>query len=376
MLEIDHGFAPIQFNTVLSRRWHDVLHTLVCLKVPMRHALILTTFFAFFLPGPAWSQTKGPYPNPRPDRAALAVEAEVVAEQLKRGGDTTLLDQFEPNVVTVQTASPETASNAITDVLAGPAQPVTLSAKITEDGALIPGGLIWRIFSTAPNQDNQMELVDTSRAPTSVFSLPPGEYLAHVAYGQAQKSHAIIVEQSPSAQTIVLDAGGLRLTSAISGDVVIPDNALHFSIFPDGSDGRRGTAIVQDLPPGEMIRLNAGVYHVVSHFGDINAIVEANLRVEPGQLTEATLYHNASQVSFRLVSEAGGDAIADVEWTVTDAAGETIFKELGAFPSAILAAGNYTVLARQNRGVFNRDFAITPGPAREIEVLTQFYSND
>jgi hypothetical protein len=35
-----------------------------------------------------------------------------------------------------------------------------------------------------------------------------------------------------------------------------------------------------------------------------------DLRVEPGQLTDATLYHRAAQMSFKLVSEAGGEAIA------------------------------------------------------------------
>ena len=54
---------------------------------------------------------------------------------------------------------------------------------------------------------------------------------------------------------------------------------------------------------------------VISYFGAVNATVRADLRVEPGKLTEATLYHKAAQISFRLVSEAGGEAIADVDWT-------------------------------------------------------------
>jgi hypothetical protein len=43
---------------------------------------------------------------------------------------------------------------------------------------------------------------------------------------------------------------------------------------------------------------------------------------------------------------------------------------LGAFPSTVLAEGDYLVLAKQGEQVFNREFQIQAGAAREIEVLT------
>jgi len=78
-------------------------------------------------------------------------------------------------------------------------------------------------------------------------------------------------------------------------------------------------------------------------------------------------------VGFKLVSEPGGEAIADVEWTVKTAEGTTVFSELGAFPSTVLAEGEYLVLAKQGSQVFNREFEVQAGSAREIEVLTTVY---
>jgi hypothetical protein len=112
---------------------------------------------------------------------------------------------------------------------------------------------------------------------------------------------------------------------------------------------------------------------VVSRFGGVNAVVRADLRVEPGQLTDATLYHKAAQVSFKLVTESGGEAIADVDWTVKTADGSTVYTDVGAFPSTVLAEGDYTVLAKRGGTVYNRDFSIKPGQPQEIEVLTSVY---
>ena len=50
-----------------------------------------------------------------------------------------------------------------------------------------------------------------------------------------------------------------------------------------------------------------------------------------------------------------------------------MFTELGAFPSTVLAEGDYLVLAKQGQQVFNREFQVQPGSSREIEVLTAVY---
>ncbi len=50
-----------------------------------------------------------------------------------------------------------------------------------------------------------------------------------------------------------------------------------------------------------------------------------------------------------------------------------MFTALGAFPVVVLAEGDYVVIAQSGERVFNRDFQVRPGAAREIEVLTTVY---
>jgi hypothetical protein len=333
----------------------------------MRYTLILPTLFPLLFVGIASAQTTPPFPRPRPDREAMEKNAAEANQNAAQG----------ENESSPQTADPSnSAADAITRVLSGPPQPVTLSAKISDDGTLLTNGVVWRVFSMALTSTGEAQLLGTADTSVAVFTLTPGEYLVHAAYGLAQQTQTIIVDNTSSAHIITMDAGGLRLTAAISGDVPIKEENVRFSIFPDGFEEDARAVLAQDLAPNQIVHLNAGTYHVVSNFGDQNATVQADLRVEPGQLTEATLYHNAAKINFRLVSEERGDAIADVEWSVKNSDGDTVFSELGTFPSAILAEGDYTVLARRGTGVFNRDFSVAPGPEQKIEVLTQIYGTN
>lgn len=288
-----------------------------------------------------------PMPRPRPDPDSL------------------------PASPTTQPDADTPATEAIAAMTSVP-QAVTLSARITQDGAPIPDGLVWRIFDTKPDASGELALVAKSDLGAPTVELPPGDYVVHVAYGRAQTSEPLSVVPGANEKAFILEAGALRLNSAVTGDIAIPAGLLKFDIFTAGEENDRA-AVAEGLLPNDIVTLNAGTYHIVSYFGSVNAVVRADLRVEAGQLTDATLYHHASQVGFKLVSEEGGEAIADVEWTVKTADGATIFSELGAFPSTVLAEGEYLVLARQGTQVFNREFQVQAGTAREIEVLTTVY---
>jgi len=255
---------------------------------------------------------------------------------------------------------------------AGPPQPVTLVARITDDGDAISNGVVWRVFETRTDANGDLALAAKSDDATAHLELSPGQYVVHVAYGRAQTTDTMTVADGENSKSLVLDAGAMRLNAAVAGDVPIPINLLSFDVFTSGNESER-TLVAEKLSPNAIVTLNAGTYHVVSNFGGVNAVVRADLRVEPGQLTEATLYHKAAQVSFKLVSEAGGEAIADIDWTVKTSDGQTVFSETGAFPSTVLAEGDYLVLAQRGEQVFNREFEIQAGPARELEVLTSVY---
>ncbi len=285
-----------------------------------------------------------PLPRPRPDRSSMEVPAPAP----------------QP---------PNAASEAI-DALTDIPQPVTLTARISEGGSPISDGLVWRVFDSTPDANGEMALVAKSETGTARMDLPPGEYLLHVSYGQAQVSEPISIAPGQNNKDIILSVGALRLNSAVTGDIPISPTMLKFDILTAGTDS---ILVAEGVLPNELVTLNTGTYHIVSHFGSINAVVRADLRVEPGQLTDATLYHHASEVSFRLVSEEGGEAIADVEWTVKTSDGTTIFTERSAFPSTVLAEGEYLVLAKLGDRVYNREIEVKAGGLQNIEVLSSIY---
>jgi len=119
------------------------------------------------------------------------------------------------------------------------------------------------------------------------------------------------------------------------------------------------------------VRLNAGTYHIISEYGGINATVRADLRVTAGQLTEATLQHRAAQITLKLVSEKGGEAIADTAWSIVSNQGAVVMESNRTFPTTVLASGSYTALARNGGKVYKRDFTVSAGANGDVEVLAK-----
>ena len=125
----------------------------------------------------------------------------------------------------------------------------------------------------------------------------------------------------------------------------VTDKAVSYEIYSDERDqyGQR-TKVMSAAKPGLVIRLNAGIYNVVGTYGDANAIARADVTVEAGKLTEATLTHAAAKVTFKLVARPGGDAIADTQWNVANAQGEVVKESVGALPTHVFAPGSYTLI--------------------------------
>ncbi|WP_425248568.1 hypothetical protein [Chelativorans salis] len=247
---------------------------------------------------------------------------------------------------------------------------VTLSAQLTEETEDIPRGLVWRVFSPEPGQDGTLPLVATAQGGTSTFMLPPGGYLVHAAYGRAGATKRITVGDKPKSERLVLDAGGLKLDAVLSGGVRIPPKKLRFSVYdhePDATGER--SLIVPNVRPNAVVRLNAGTYHIISNYGAINAVIRADIRVEAGELTEATVEHRAAQLTMKLVREPGGEAIADTAWSILSETGEIVAETVSAFASMVLAEGEYTIVAKNRDRLYQRDFTVTPGRNQDVELL-------
>jgi hypothetical protein len=247
---------------------------------------------------------------------------------------------------------------------------VTLSARLTEESAEISRGLTWRVFKPEPDADGALPLVASAQGGTSTFQLDPGSYLVHASFGRAGATKRITVARESRRESLVLDAGGLKLDALLSGGVRIPPEKLRFSIYEaaENSEGERAL-IIPDVTPNSVIRLNAGTYHVVSTYGSVNAVIRSDIRVEAGKLTEALVEHRAAQLTMKLVREAGGEAIADTSWSVLTESGDIVKESVGAFASMVLAEGTYTVVAKNRDHIYHRDFEVVAGRNQDVEVL-------
>ena len=248
---------------------------------------------------------------------------------------------------------------------------ITLSAQLTNEAADIPRGLVWRVFKPEPGADGKLPLVASAQGGTQVFQLEPGSYLVHATFGRAGATKRITVTRESKRENLVLEAGGLTLDAVMSGGARIHAGKLKFSIYDEAEDAEGNRAlIIPDVKPNTVVRLNAGTYHVVSTFGGVNAVIRSDIRVDAGKLTEAMVEHRAADVTFKLVREQGGEAIADTAWSIVSDSGDPVFETVGAYASMVLAEGAYTIIAKNRDRIYQRDYTVVAGESRDVEVIT------
>jgi len=320
---------------------------------------------ALALMGPAHAQDLGQWNTGIKLRGAFPGEGEDSKQQQPR-------QEFEvpanTTIVPRTPLDPSVESNA--------AAQVNLLALLTADGQRIDQGLVWRIYEDAPDTKagtkSATKLLMTKREPSPTVSLKPGDYIVNAAFGRADLTRKITVTPGATmSEKFVLNAGGLRIKVLVDGRPPAP-NTVSYEIFSgerDQFDNR--TKVMSRAKPNLVIRLNAGIYRIVSTYGDANATVEADVTVEAGKLTEATVSHSAARVTFKLVTRLGGEALPDTQWTVQTPEGRVIKRSVGALPTHILAPGTYTIIAKSGTRAFKRDFTLAGGEVAQVEVLRQ-----
>jgi len=254
--------------------------------------------------------------------------------------------------------------------LAAPEVNVTLKARMTDEAPTIDNGMSWRIFGVEPGSDGELPLYATANGGDMNLSLPKGEYLVYGSFGRAGGTKRLKVTDEPLSETLILNAGGLRLGAVVGEDLPIDADQVAFEISQEDDYGGL-TVIMPNAQPNKVIRLSAGTYHIVSRYGFVNAVVRADMEIFAGKLTNATIRHKGAQATFKLVEKEGGEALANTSWTVLTDGGDTLHQSVGAFPTIILAEGTYTVVDRHKESTFARDFTIKPGINRDVEVRLQ-----
>jgi uncharacterized protein with FMN-binding domain len=244
---------------------------------------------------------------------------------------------------------------------------VKLVALLTSDGQQIDQGLVWRVFQTV---DGKPKLLSEHRDANPALKLKPGDYTINAAFGRANLTRKITVKpDAPTLEQFVLNAGGLRLSAFIGGEPA-PEGAVLYSVYADDRDQfANRTTVMTNAKPNLIIRLNAGIYHLVSSYGDANAKVETDVTVEAGKLTETQVAHSGGTATLKLVARRGGEAVPDTRWIIRTAAGEVVKESVGALPAHVLAPGKYIVTASSAGNVYRQEFEVKDSQVTSVEVL-------
>jgi hypothetical protein len=248
---------------------------------------------------------------------------------------------------------------------------LALSARFGKDLPPVSGGLLWRVYSDKPGPNGAMQLIREDRTPNPVLQLPPGGYVVHVSLGLVSDVRAVTIKQDTDREMFDLPAGGLRIEGRV-GTSKIPQGQIVFSIYK-GSQFDVGTGerapIAQNVAAGDVLMVPEGTYYLVSNYGDANSIVRSDIRVQSSKLTDVVVTHRAAVITLKLVSDKGGEAMANTSWSVITPAGDVIKESIGAFPRVTLAEGEYRAIAKNEGKVFERPFNVKNGVDGEVEVL-------
>jgi len=246
---------------------------------------------------------------------------------------------------------------------------LAVSARYGRDLPVIGGGLHWRVYRADNN--GVPRLVKEDRSATPTFVLPPGSYVVHVGFGLASVTKVVHLRAETVRDVFDLPAGGLRIEGRV-GDARIPPGQISFDLYK-GSQFEPGDKrpIATNIGTGDLVLVPEGTYHIVSNYGDANATVRSDIRVQVGKLTDTTVSHRAAIVTLKLVSERGGEARANTQWSVLTPGGDVIKESIGAFPRVILAEGEYRAIARNDNKTYEREFRVVNGVDGEVEVIAR-----
>ena len=286
-----------------------------------------------------------------------------------------------PGAAWAQTSAPVQAPS--TD--AGPAT-LRLSATLAGSDAPLTGGLRWRIFGLRPDADGSRPLIVESSEAQPTLTVPPGDYVVHVALGLASASKRVTLGAEVRSEQLAVNAGALRINGTLGGATIDPSK-LSLAIYVPERNNPEGKLVYPKAKAGEIIGLPEGFYHIVSTYLDTvsvgslggkpsaptptNSIVTADIKVSAGKLVDVTLRHRCATVTIKLVNAPGAEALANSSFTVLTPGGDLIRDLIGAFPSLVLGEGEYVVIARHDSKTYQATFQVQSGLDREVEVIAK-----
>jgi hypothetical protein len=271
----------------------------------------------------------------------------------------------QPSIATVPALAPPPAASA-------PAQAVlSLTARYGKDLPVITSGLVWRVFSDRPDETGTFKLIREERGATPNIVLPPGSYVVHVTLGLVSAVRAVTLKSETDREAFLLPAGGLRIEGRV-GASRIPPNQISFAIYKGSQfDAGERASLVPNVAAGDVALLPEGTYYIISNYGDANSVVRSDIRLQAGKLTDVVITHRAAVITLKLVSDRGGEALANTAWSVITPGGDVIKESIGAFPRVVLSEGEYRAIAKNEGKVYERAFNVVNGVDGEVEVVAR-----
>jgi hypothetical protein len=248
---------------------------------------------------------------------------------------------------------------------------LSLTARYGKDLPVINAGLVWRVFTDRPDENGTFKLIREERGATPNIVLPPGGYVVHVTFGLVSAVRPVTLKSDIDREAFLLPAGGLRIEGRV-GTSKIPQNQISFAIYK-GSQFEIGerAPLVPSVAAGDVALLPEGTYYIISNYGDANSVVRSDIRVQAGKLTDVIISHRAAVITLKLVSDKGGEALANTAWSVITPGGDVIKESIGAFPRVVLSEGEYRAIAKNEGKVFERPFNVVNGVDGEVEVIAR-----
>ena len=252
---------------------------------------------------------------------------------------------------------------------------LSLTARYGKDLPVINAGLVWRVFTDRPDENGTFKLIREERGATPNIVLPPGGYVVHVTFGLVSAVRPVTLKSETDREAFLLPAGGLRIEGRV-GTSKIPQNQISFAIYK-GSQFEVGerAPLVPNVAAGDVVLVPEGTYYIISNYGDAasvaNSVVRSDIRVQASKLTDVIITHRAAVITLKLVSDTGGEALANTAWSVITPGGDVIKESIGAFPRVVLSEGEYRAIAKNEGKVFERAFNVVNGVDGEVEVVAR-----
>ena len=268
---------------------------------------------------------------------------------------------------------------------------LNLSATLGS-GPALPAGLRWRVFKAIADADGQHRLMVESAQSRPSLTVPSGDYVVHVAFGLASAEKSVTVGAEALNVKLTLSAGALRIHCTAAGDKPVDPANISLAIYVPERNNATAKLVYAKAREGDVIGVPEGNYHIASTYLDsvgvgslgqkgpgaaipTNSISAGNVNVAAGKIVDVTLRHRVAKLTIKLVNAPGAGALANSTFTVLTPGGDIVRELAGAFPSLVLAEGEYVVVARHNANTYQATFTVQSGMDRDVEVLAKGATN-